>query len=166
MMWHQLFKNKKVGMLLWILIGEQVLLHLILIPLDYLLSARFCPVKVAKHPYQGKTLTGQGLAEIYWTSGIRIIVSRVRDAFAREISILVPAWVCCWSDLDIVSFVPLNRCSHKRTYGCKIVPDRCDGFFLLYHCGAEFWDGCVCVQYQSHYTWYRVGGCDSFSFGE
>lgn len=37
---------------------------LILIPLDYFLSARICPVKVAKHPEQGKTLTGQILAEI------------------------------------------------------------------------------------------------------
>ena len=52
-------------MLLRILIGEQALLHLILIPLDYFLSARFCSVKVAKHPYQGKTLTEQNLAEIY-----------------------------------------------------------------------------------------------------
>ena len=136
MMWHQLFKNKKVGMLLWILIGEQALLHLILIPLDYLLSARFCPVKVAKHPYRGKTLTGQSLAEIYWTSGIRIIVSRVRDAFLKVISSLIPALVCCWNDLGSASFVLVSHYSCRMTYDYRIVPDHYDGCARPYHCGV------------------------------
>ena len=54
-------KNKKVGMLLWILTSEQELLYFILIPLGYLLSAKFCSVKVlpykgATQPWQNKTL--------------------------------------------------------------------------------------------------------------
>ena len=57
------------------------MLHLLLIPLDYCLSAGVWPVKVAEHPYQGMTLTGHTLADLYRISGIRINVSQAGDAF-------------------------------------------------------------------------------------
>ena len=52
-------------MVLLILTSEHVMLHTFLIPLDYFLSAGMWPVKVAKHPYQGMTLTGHTLADLY-----------------------------------------------------------------------------------------------------
>ena len=153
-------------MLLWTLIGEQALLHLILIPLDYLLSAWFCPVKVAKHPYQGKTLTGQSLAEIYWTSGIRIIVSRFRDAFLKAISSLISALVCCWNDLGIASFVLVSHYSCRMTYDYRIVPDHYGGCARPFRCDEVCVDEFFCELFLVCCTWYQEGAFCPFSLGE
>ena len=58
-------RKRFFSMVLQILTSEHVMLHTFLIPLDYFLSAGMWPVKVAKHPYQGMTLTGHTLADLY-----------------------------------------------------------------------------------------------------
>ena len=54
MMWDQNLKNKKIVCYPISINREQVVVTPILIPLDYFLSARFCPVKVAKHHYMAR----------------------------------------------------------------------------------------------------------------